>query len=241
MNKKLYGFTLSLILCLAFVPAAMASDGPCVQDTMSDYITDFGPTVPPSPAGCTIGSLTFNNFDYFSADVSASGVEVTPGQPPTVGFGDGPGFQFNGAWSATTPGSTADADVTFDITAAPGTAIADVDIILGAGSVTGTGSATYDEEVCNAQSVCVDFQATPGATSQNILVNLSNTALGGPQTFLSLEKDLSLSAGSAGTAAFSSFGNQYSLVPEPRGISLVAGLGLLLGFAIFKRRQVAQS
>jgi hypothetical protein len=62
-----------------------------------------------------------------------------------------------------------------------------------------------------------------------------------PTTSLSIDKDVTLNPGSSGTVNVSSFGNQYSTVPEPRAVSLVLGLGLLAGFAFFKRRQAAQN
>ncbi len=236
MKRILSGLAFTLLLCWV-APAAFA-DPTCVADTMSDYLADFG--VSSGGAGCSIGNLTFTNFVYLSADVPASGVEVNPGAPPTPGFPDGPGFDFTGGWAANSVTPVADADISFDITAAPGTYISDIYVILGAGKVTGNAVATYDEEFCNAAGVCDDVQATPGATTQNQVINLSSSALDGDQTYLSIEKDLSLTANS-GTASFSSFGNQYSLVPEPRGLSVFLGLGLVAGFVFFKRRQVVQS
>ena len=54
-----------------------------------------------------------------------------------------------------------------------------------------------------------------------------------PQTSLSITKDLSLTAGSNGTAAMSDFSNYYShTVPEPRAISIVLGI-MLFGAVVF--------
>ncbi len=187
-----------------------------------------------STFSCTIGNLTFSDFVYStSTGVTGTNVNVDPVTGP-----DGPGFNFKGAWEATA-GQDLDVDVTFDVTAAPGTSIDDIYIILGASAVTPPGStanASYEETYCTSgpNEPCYVQVEQPGAAQTDVIT------LNSPQTSLSIDKDLELFGGN-GTVSVSSFGNQYSTVPEPRAISLLLGLGLVAGFAIFKRRQVAQS
>lgn len=243
MNKLSYGFALSLALCLAMAPAAMADSPPaCTSNTAAYYDANYGGT-----AGCTIGSLTFNEFFYSSAAIAANEVEVNPGNPPPGSSSSptgGPGFNFTGpfAVNSTSGPDAIDVNISFDVTAAPGTSIADIYIDLANSGFTGTGTATYNETFCTSGGTCFLQVETPSSQGQTDVISLDNTTgIGGPTTFLSIDKDLSLNAGSNGSVNASSFGNQYSLVPEPRGVSLVFGFGLLAGFAFFKRRQVAQS
>jgi hypothetical protein len=207
-------------LGLAALPAA--ADSPCPSGV------DFN-TYDASGFTCHIGNLDFSNFDYASSTpVTASEVAVDPVTGP-----DGPGFNFDGAWAAGA-GQDLDADIKFNVTALSGS-IDDIYIILGASSFTGNGSANYSENYCfgGANEPCFLAVEQPGAAQTDVVT------LNSPQTSLSIDKDLELH-GNSGSITVSSFGNQYSSVPEPRALSLVLGLGLLAGFAFFKRRQVAQ-
>jgi len=252
MNKMFYGLALSLMLCLVFVPAALA-DSPCANGTFSTASN----TPPPddySSAGftCSIGNLDFSNFVYSdsvtgtSTAIAGSNVNVLTETGP-----DGPGFNFQAGWQAAGAGSTNDVSVSFDVTALSGS-LADVYIVLGSPTATNGGTALYTETFCetntqvNGSNACGEYVEAPITPGTNVVSLVGSTAFPpGPVTSLSIVKDLDLNAGSnaSGLAAVSLFGNQYSVssVPEPRGISLVLGLGLLAGFVVFKRRRVAQS
>jgi hypothetical protein len=190
---------------------------------------------------CSVGNLDFSNFTYNSSAVGvpavpASGVGVSPITTP-----DGPGLNFDPSGFVSGANLSEDVMVGFTVTALPGTSIDD--IYMGFGNVTtsGTGSALYTENFCGGkEDECSLFVMAPTTNDTNI-VNLSSTAIGGPVSSLTITKDLTLQTGANGLAATSSFLNEYSTVPEPRAVSLLLGLGLLAGFAFFKRRQVVQS
>src|SRR5579862_9762469 len=214
---------------------------------MSYYITNFSGT-----SGCTVTyngvTLGFDQFFYSSSNngttytpTPASGVTVTPAPPPG---NDGPGLNFNpgiGVGNEVGSGQVDDVAVGFTVTdLTPNTLIDDVYIALNAPVVTGTGNISYSETICLTTGTCtiyVDDPTTALATS----INLAQSGLGGPVSTLSITKDVTLSGGSSGTAFMSFFQNEYSTVPEPRAVSLLLGLGLLAGLAIFKRRQAAQN
>jgi hypothetical protein len=182
---------------------------------------------------CTLdsGNILLSNFVYSApgTGVPADNVGVEVDNPG----GDGFGLDFTGGWSASSPDTT-DVDIKFDVTALNGTVIGDVYIILGASSFTGTGAATYEETFCESGSPCFEQVENPGV-AQTDVVTIT------PTTSLTIDKDVTLKPGASGTVNVSSFGNQYSTVPEPRAVSLVLGLGLLAGFAFFKRRQSVQN
>lgn len=191
---------------------------------------------------CTLdnGNITFSNFVY-TGQIAATNLGVQVQNPGTDGFG----FNFTGGFNACsgtgggvgcpsgTTGTT-DANISFVVTASPGTLIDDVYIILPVSSFTGTGSATYTETFCLAGSPCFEQVENPGP-AQSDVVTIA------PTSTLTITKDLELNPGSNGSVHVSSFGNQYSTVPEPRAVSLLLGLGLLAGLAFFKRRQATQN
>jgi hypothetical protein len=183
---------------------------------------------------CTLdgGDVTLSDFRYLtSTGVGADFVQVGVDNPGSDGYG----LDFTGAWSATT--DPTDVNISFDVTASGGTEISDVYIVMAGDFVTGTGSAVYTETYCEGgpNEPCGLQVETPGAAQTDVIT------LNTPTTSLAITKDLELLPGTSGTVFDSSFGNQYSTVPEPRAISLVLGLGLLAGFAFFKRRQAVQN
>ncbi|MGD0437573.1 MAG: hypothetical protein ABSB86_14020, partial [Bryobacteraceae bacterium] len=164
MNKMFYGLALSLMLCLVFVPAALA-DSPCVNGTFSTVVV---PTPPPddyASAGftCSIGTLDFSNFSYSdsvtgtSSAIAGSSVNVLTETGP-----DGPGFNFQAGWQAQGAGSTNDVSVSFNVTALSGS-LADVYIVLGAPTAANGGTDLYSETFCetntqqNAPNSCGEY------------------------------------------------------------------------------------
>ncbi len=215
-------------LSLAALPALA---GTCENGTLGGtYTADDGSNI---GYACTLdsGDITLSDFSYTSsAGVAATGVSVNVDNPGVDGYG----LDFTAGWSAP-PDTNTDVDIKFDVASSGGVAIGDVYIILTAiDNNGGTGSASYTETFCETGVPCSESVEDPGA-AQTDSVTLSS-----PTTSLMITKDLTLFGGSLGVND-SSFGNQYSTVPEPRAISLVLGLGLLAGFAIFKRRQAVQN
>jgi len=244
MNKMFYGLALSLMLCLVFAPAALA-DSPCVAGSLSSYVDSLYGGTASSNFSCSVTAdgltLDFSQFTYTpggSTTEAASAIGAAPVTAP-----DGPGLQFNpGIPVNGLTSGTEDFLVGFTVTAESGGEIGDVYINLSNVSTSGTGVATYEEQFCNSQGTCSLYVENPITADSNV-INLSNTALGGPVSSLTITKDVTLSAGSNGSAGLSGFNNEYSpsAVPEPRAVSYVLGLGLLAGFVIYRRRRVAQS
>jgi hypothetical protein len=224
-------------LGLSALPAL--ADNPCPNSSggsfdLNYYIANFA-----GSAGCTVGNLDFSHFTYNTGgtnQVPSSSVGVTGVTSP-----DGPGLMFDPSAFISGSGLTQDIFVGFTVTGLNGTLINDIFMGFGNVTTTGTGTALYTENFCGgAQNQCSLFVEAP-VTGDTNMVNLSGTAIGGPVSSLTITKDLQLQTGSSGLAATSSFLNEYSTVPEPRGITLLLGMGLLAGFVVFKRRQVAQS
>lgn len=187
-------------------------------------------------------TLDFSGFTYTpggSDAIASSAVGVTEVSSP-----DGPGLSFNPA-IADTDGESTDVSVGFTVTDdTPGSLLSDVYIDLTAPYAIGTGSSVvYTETICSGgESECILYTEEPTGPGTDLISLIGNSAFPtGPVSSLTITKDLDVSAGATGFAGDSGFENEYSTVPEPRAISLVLGLGLLAGLAIFKRRQVAQS
>jgi len=226
-------------LGLSALPAA--ADSPCPNSSggsfdLSYYVSTFGVG---TGVGCTVGNLDFTNFTYNTGGtnkVAATNVGVTEVTTP-----DGPGLMFDPSGFVSGTNLSQDVFVGFTVTGLNGTLIDDIFMGFGNVTTTGTGTALYTEQFCTGmEDQCSLFVEAPITGGTN-MVNLKNTAIGGPVSSLNITKDLTLQTGSSGLAATSSFLNEYSTVPEPRGITLLLGLGLLAGFVVFKRRQVAQS
>jgi hypothetical protein len=259
MKKKLTGLALFLICALLFVPAAMA-DSACVNGTFNGSSPVYGTNI----TSCNInGALDFSNFSFTQTpNQSSPVVSVTPipPDPPTVtGLGNSVGFNFTGSWSTGGFTPTQDVNIGFNVTGMGGNLIDDVALFFStAATVSGNAHILYTETVTDTDPNSPDYGKTivrqivdPPKSQQDF--NLLN-AFGGPVSSIGIVKDLSFTCGSpseggfvVGTctsnasASFSGFGNAYSYVPEPRGISLLLGLGLLAGLAFFKRRAAMQS
>jgi hypothetical protein len=132
--------------------------------------------------------------------------------------------------TGTTPGSLADVALTFDVSGAPSLTGA---FAVFAGTTTGTGTDDLSEVLSNGVSLTLN---APGATSAMF------SAIGS----LSVVKDQSDFAGSAGSADSSILGNAFSTtpenavttaaVPEPSTWAMML-LGFAgLGYVAFRRR-----
>lgn len=236
MTHKFAQYLILAVSALGLSALPAAADSPCPSsDPLSYYLVNFS-----GVAGCTVGNLDFNNFTYNTGGtnpIMASSVGVAP----IIGL-DGPGLNFDPAADIQGANLSTDVLVGFHVTALSGSL---ADIFMGFGNVTAVngGTALYTEQYCGGPSnQCSTFVDAP-VTNNYSMVNLGPPAFTGPITTLSITKDLQLQTGSNpnGIAATSSFLNEYSEVPEPRGITMLLGMGLLAGFVVFKRRQVVQS
>ena len=236
MKSNLIRLSLFALICLMSVATVMATPA-CPGDP---YATTYvaGNALPPSSYVCDLGTLQFSNFTYSSIVVSPTAVQVVPITTP--GF---EGLSFNGPYGVGKNGQPTSEDVFvgFTVTALQGQ-LTDIHIDLSNVNATGTGLVDYTEQFCALNGTCQLEVYKPG-TSLSTSIDLVNTALGAPQTSLNITKDISLTAGSNGTASMSGFDNYYShsAVPEPRTVSILLVGGFLGIVAFMKRRQADRS
>jgi len=186
--------------------------------------------------------LDFSNFVYTpggTVQIAPGSIGVSPVTSP-----DGPGLTFNPDINDSN-GQTTDVDVKFTVTdETAGSLISDVYIALGGYLDEGAGSSTtYTETICGGpQNTCELITEQPSGPGTDLISLIGNSSFpAGPVSSLTINKDVTSVSGSGGIANLSSFENEYSTVPEPRAISLVLGLAMLAGLAIYKRRQAVQS
>jgi hypothetical protein len=235
MKSNLIRLSLLALIGLMSVSSVMATPT-CPSDP---YATTYVPGngLPPSSYVCDIGVLQFSNFTYSSASVDPTTVNVAPITTP--GF---EGLGFNGAYGVGKNGQPTSEDVFvgFTVTALQGQ-LTDIHIDLSNVNATGTGLVDYTEQFCMLNGTCQLEVFKPGS-SLSTSIDLVNTAIGGPVTSLNITKDISLTAGSNGTASMSGFDNYYShTVPEPRTVSILLVGGFLGIVAFMKRRQAVRS
>jgi hypothetical protein len=241
MNLTFTRLVLISAMALAIVSTASATPTCGATGLATTYVNADGTM---NGYVCDIGNLQFSNFAYsYTPDpggVSASNVSVLP----QTTSGD-QGLEFVGGWNVggSQPNTAEDSDISFTVTALTGT-ISALTIDLGSPTFTGGGSVDYTETFCSINSTCSTFveDSSTSTTAFTTTVLLSSTAIGGPVTSLNIVKDLDLNA-NGGTAKVSNFANVYTNggVPEPRGISLLLGLGLMGGLVLYKRRQAVRS
>jgi PEP-CTERM motif len=174
---------------------------------------------------CNVGPVTFSDISVGST-TNGSGVVVLSDFSPLTTVVDGVtefGLDLSFASdTGTTPGSLADVALTFDVSGAPSLTGA---FAVFAGTATGTGTDDLSEVLSNGVSLTLN---APGATSATF------NAIGS----LSVVKDQSDFAGSAGSADSSILGNAFSVtaVPEPSTWAMLL-LGFVgLGYAASRRR-----
>ena len=177
---------------------------------------------------CNVGPVTFSDISV-SSTVSGSGVVTLSDFSPFTTVVDGvTEFGLNLSFASdtgTTAGSQADVALTFNVSGAPSLTDAFASF---AGTTTGTGTDNLSDVLSNGVSLTLN---APGATSAMF------SAIGS----LSVLKDQSDFAGSAGSADSSILGNAFSVAaaPEPSTWAMMA-LGFAgLGFMGLRSRKTA--
>lgn len=240
-------FTQGLILAvsalgLSALPAL--ADSACAPGSLSTYVDSLYGGTAASNFSCFVtadgATLDFSNFTYNTAGtnpVPVSSVGVVAATSP-----DGPGLEFDPDATISGKNLSSDVNVGFTVTAENGALISDIYLAFDGVSVANGGTVALTEQFCSLMGTCTTEIEDP-TTALSDSFPLSSTALGGPVSSLVITKDLQLTTGnkSGAQASDSGFMNEYSAVPEPRSISLILTVGLLAGFAFFKRRQVTQS
>jgi hypothetical protein len=232
-------FTRLMILsaCAMLLAAVPASAALCQDGVALTTYTTAG-------YSCTIGSLTFSNFQYIgSTPVAPGNVTVDTLGPASTGasyvdalFPTDVGLEFSAAWTVP-PGTSIDDDISFQVSAAAPATIEDAGLVQ-IGGVTGTGTASVAEDGCSG--------ATFPCTQQWGLLTNSNTFAAGtifsPTGTISVSKDISVLSGSNGTATISLVQDVFStVVPEPQGLPVLLGFGLIAGLVFRKKFQSARS
>jgi hypothetical protein len=240
---------------------SMYTAGAVTCDSLDgDSLQYFITSVP----SCTYGGLTFSNFSYENNNATGSGQLVTAANisvsAVTNSFGAGLSFDasFNSGFNGTSDGS-----IDFSVSAGSGpTSIEDAGLEQVSGA-TGTGIASVVEQGCGSSPSCTPgtwgtntFEAGPGSglnastcalnggtfNSSNGICDLgSNDVLFTPTGSVNVVKDVNVTSGGAftGSASISLVSDTFSVVPEPRALSLVFGFALLAGLVLRKKFQSA--
>jgi hypothetical protein len=235
-------FTRLMILsaCATLLAAVPAVAGLCADGvSLTTYTT--------SGYSCTIGGVTFSNFEYTASGtnpIAASSVTVDSLGPagsgasfPSLIFPSDVGLQFSAPWNATSNNVTSDAAIEFEVTIPGATSIEDAGLDQVSG-ITGTGAAGVVETGCNGP---FNPPLQPCNTTWGLLTNNTNQATGtifAPTGSVIVGKDISVTAGSNGTASLSVVQDVFStVVPEPRGLPALLGFVLVAGLALRKKLQ----
>ncbi len=244
MIQKFTQFFILAVSALGLSALPALADSACTPGSLSTYVDSLYGGTAAANFSCFVTSngvtLDFSNFTYNTAGTNpmpVGNVGVTVATSP-----DGPGLEFDP--NATISGSnlSQDVNVGFTVTAENGAQISDIYLAFDGVYVQNGGTVSLTEQFCSLLGKCsTQIEDPTTALADSFL--LSSTALGGPVSSLVITKDLQLNTTSepGSQALDSGFMNEYSAVPEPRSTSLVLTVGLLAGFAFFKRRQVAQS
>jgi len=163
---------------------------------------------------CNVGPVTFSDISVLTTTSGSGVVTLSDFSPFTAVVNGVTEFGLHLSYASntgTTPGSQADVAWTYDVSGAP--SLTDVFAVF-AGTTTGTGTEDLSEVLSNGVSLTLN---APGATSATF----------SPIGYLSVVKDQSDFAGSAGSADSSILGNAFSVtaIPEPSTWAM-----MLLGF-----------
>ncbi len=219
---------LLMTLVLAWGLSAWALPTPCLTGTLASYET--------AGFSCTIGDLTFSDFDYASAASGATapdpaGVTVTP---VLTGFGAYTGLLFTASWSVNS-GQTEDSTIFYDVsTSTPGITSLDL-AMIGSTDIGMVGSASVSESSFVPPSFSLGVTPIAPVNFENFPPSV---------TSLSLAKAVDLSGGSSGSASVGDVFNLFEQaattvppVPEPSLLFLSAGL---LGLIPIARRKLVR-
>ncbi len=243
-----------LIACFAAIAAAGTIGGPCVQDSLSNYISNTGDG---PGTGCTVAGLQYTNFFFLtrSTNLDQPGTQATS---ITVTPNDATGLTFTGFAPNSSLGTTIDYFIGFDILTDPAPILTGDSISLDppVGNVvlnlsvclpdtpffTGQSGQPGDNNLyCGSQPKFADGSDTPIKGANLSLANKNGTDQTGEFDFpagvpnfgvllhLTLTDDTTASVGAIGNNPI-----QQSAAPEPAAWMLLGG-GFIALFALRKR------
>src|SRR5271166_3219939 len=226
----------ALFVVLGATLAGFADVNPCPTSTYDVYIV--------SGFDCGIGDKTFANFMYSATSnppgfgIPAGGVAVTP-----ITTSGNPGFQFSAGWFASTTSGILEEDslIQYSVNVNPGGAlINDLSLSIAGLAFNGTGFVGVSETACLGAML----PACSGGTILTLNVfdskggsQLVDSATFSPVSEIDVAKDITVQAGTNGSASLSLVTNQFSegQVPEPSSI-LLFGSGVLALAGVLRRK-----
>jgi hypothetical protein len=224
---------LALALILASSMAAFA--GTCQSTTYDQYLA--------SGFNCTIANQTYSNFGYVGTsnppdfEIPAGSIAVTP----LTSGPFGPGISFTAGWNASTSTGVLEQDSLFQWTVNSTTPITDLTLAIAGASFQGTGEIIVGEQACLGGTFSGGACSSGNVVSLTVFDDAAGSQLQDTVSFtgvneVSVDKDLTVAAGTNGQATVSVVSDNFSegapTVPEPGTLSML-GLGgvALFGFA----------
>ena len=226
----------------------------------TSYDGDSLATLITGSVSCTYGGLTFSDFGYSGASTSGNGTPV----PSTVITVDaitnmyGVGFGFTADWASGNPApgptpSYTDGDITFEVSTGNGAATIEDAGLSQTSGVLGNGFANVSEGICAGAGCSVGTFAIEtfegGDYTSGLCTAEGGTFSGGTCTLLDTDKvftatgtvmvskDIDANSGTAGNANITYVADTFSVVPEPRALPILLGLGLVAGLFLRKKFQ----